>query len=125
MSNEICDVTCIVCPAGCRIHVIRDGDRVIEVSGNSCRRGAAYASQEAVAPQRTLTTSVRVSGGDFPLVSVKSFAPVPKAYLFDLVRATRSLVISAPIHVGDVVAKNLLGLNIDLVATRTVNRVAS
>jgi CxxC motif-containing protein len=124
MSNKACDVTCIVCPTGCRVHVIVDGDGVIEVSGNSCRRGTAYASQEAIAPQRTLTTSVRVIGGDFPLASVKSVTPVPKARLFDLVRAARLLVTAAPVHVGDVVAKDVLGLGIDLVATREVGRTS-
>jgi CxxC motif-containing protein len=122
MSNEVCDVTCIVCPVGCRIRVIREGDRIIEVSGNSCRRGEVYASQEAVAPLRTLTTSVRVVGGDFPLASVKSLMPVPKACLFELMKAARSVVVTAPIRVGDIVARDVLGLDIDLVATREVGR---
>jgi CxxC motif-containing protein len=122
VSNEVCDVTCIVCPTGCKIHVVKDGDQIIEVSGNSCRRGEAYASQEAVAPQRTLTTSIRVVGGDFRLASVKSLTPVPKGRLFDIVKAARSLVATAPIHVGDVLARNVLGLGVDLVATRAVGK---
>ena len=120
MSEDICDVTCIVCPTGCKIRVIKDDGRVVEVSGNSCRRGEAYASQEAIAPKRTLTTSIRVTGGDFALVSVKSLIPVPKSCLFDVMKSARLLVAAAPIHVGDIVATDVLGLGIDLVATRAV-----
>jgi len=120
MSEDICDVTCIVCPTGCKIRVIKDDGRVVEVSGNSCRRGESYASQEAIAPKRTLTTSIRVTGGDFALVSVKSLMPVPKSCLFDIMKSARLLVVTAPIRVGDIVAANVLGLGIDLVATRAV-----
>jgi CxxC motif-containing protein len=123
MSAEICTVTCIVCPAGCRIRVLKEGARITEVTGNTCRRGEAYASQEAVAPQRTLTTSVKAVDGDFPLVSVRSLGPVPKGRLFDLMGAVRSMTVTAPIHVGDAVARNVLGLGIDLVATRAVGRL--
>ena len=122
MSDDICDVTCIVCPTGCKIRVIKEDGRVIEVSGNSCRRGEAYASQEAIAPKRTLTTSIRVVGGDFSLVSVKSLMPVPKSCLFDIMKSARLLVAAAPIRVGDIVATDVLGLGIDLVATRAVAR---
>ncbi len=123
MSTEICNVTCIVCPTGCRIRVLKEGARILEVSGNTCRRGEAYASQEAVAPQRTLTTSVKAVDGDFPLVSVRSVGPVPKGRLLDLMNAVRSMTVTAPVHVGDIVAKNVLGLGIDLMATRDVGRL--
>lgn len=93
------------------------------MSGNTCRRGEAYASQEAVAPQRTLTTSVKAVDGDFPLVSVRSVGPVPKGRLLDLMNAVRSMTVTAPVHVGDIVAKNVLGLGIDLMATRDVGRL--
>lgn len=122
MNSEVCEVTCIVCPTGCRVHVIKEGNRVIEVSGNACKRGEVYASQEAVAPRRTLTTSIKVTGGDFALVSIKSAAPVPKGRLFDLMKAVQKLQTTAPIRVGDIVVHNVLGLGVDLVATRAVRK---
>jgi len=124
MNEEICNVTCIVCPTGCKIRVVKQDERVVEVSGNSCKRGEAYASQEAIAPKRTLTTSIRVLEGDFHLVSVKSLAPVPKSCLLDVMKSARLMVATAPIRVGDVVATNVLGLGIDLIATRAVDRVS-
>ncbi len=122
MSTEVCEVTCIVCPTGCKVRVVKEETRVIEVSGNTCKRGEAYAAQEAVAPRRTLTTSIKVVGGDFALVSVKSAAPVPKGRLFDLMAAVQKLRTAAPIRVGDVVVHDVLGLGIDLVATRAVHK---
>ncbi len=119
----MCEVTCIVCPTGCKVRVVKEGTRVIEVSGNTCKRGEAYAAQEAVAPRRTLTTSIKVIGGDFALVSVKSAAAVPKGRLFDLMAAVRKLRATAPIRVGDVVVHDVLGLGIDLVATRAIHKV--
>lgn len=122
MNTEVCEVTCIVCPTGCKVRVVKEGTRVIEVSGNTCKRGEAYAAQEAVAPRRTLTTSIKVTGGDFVLVSVKSAAPVPKDRLFDLMKAVQKLQTTAPIQVGDVVVHDVLGLGVDLVATRAVHK---
>ncbi len=122
MSREIRDVTCIVCPTGCRIRVTKEGTTVLDVTGNTCRRGAAYASQEAVAPQRTLTTSVSVRRGELPLVSVKSSVPVPKERLAELMGVVRCAVVDAPVVVGDIVVHHPLGLDADLVATRCVRR---
>ncbi|HWQ21129.1 MAG TPA: DUF1667 domain-containing protein [Clostridia bacterium] len=124
MNTEVCEVTCIVCPTGCKVRVVKEGTRVIEVSGNTCKRGEVYAAQEAVAPRRTLTTSIKVTGGDFALVSVKSAAPVPKGRLFDVMKAVQKLQMTAPIQVGDVVVHDVLGLGVDLVATRAVHRTA-
>jgi CxxC motif-containing protein len=104
------------------VRVVKEGNKVIEVSGNTCKRGEAYAAQEAVAPQRTLTTSIKVTGGDFTLVSVKSAAPIPKARLFDIMKAVQKLQTAAPIHVGDIIVHDVLGLGIDLVATRVVRK---
>jgi CxxC motif-containing protein len=122
MNNEVCEITCIVCPTGCKVRVVKEGSDVIEVSGNTCKRGKSYASQEAVAPQRTLTTSIKVTGGDFALVSVKSAAPVPKARLFDIMKVVQKLQTAAPIHVGDIIVHDVLRLGIDLVATRAVRK---
>ncbi|MHB8105874.1 MAG: DUF1667 domain-containing protein [Candidatus Cryosericum sp.] len=122
MNNEVCEVTCIVCPTGCKVRVVKEGSDIIDVSGNTCKRGESYASQEAVAPQRTLTTSIKVRGGDFRLVSVKSAAPVPKGRLFDLMEVVQKCETTAPIRVGDVVVHDVLGLGIDLIATRAVHK---
>lgn len=122
MSSTARIITCIVCPEGCKVSVSMGGDTITGVSGHGCKRGLAYARQEAVAPMRTLTTSVRVVGGVQPLVSVKTSAPIPRERLRDVMACVRPCCVSAPVRQGEAVLTNVLGLGVDLVATRTVER---
>ena len=48
------ELTCIVCPMGCRITVENAGGEY-RVSGNTCKRGETYAIQAITCPMRTLT----------------------------------------------------------------------
>ena len=48
-------ITCINCPVGCRMEVVHEGETVISVTGNTCKRGDTYARQECVAPLRMVT----------------------------------------------------------------------
>ena len=43
MKTEI--ITCINCPVGCRMEVTHEGEEVLSVKGNTCKRGDAYARQ--------------------------------------------------------------------------------
>ena len=51
------ELTCINCPMGCRITVTMEGDDIIAVEGNTCKRGFVYACNEVKSPVRTVTTS--------------------------------------------------------------------
>jgi len=44
-------LTCIVCPLGCELVVTLEENRVLEVRGNTCKRGEAYA-QTSVPTQK-------------------------------------------------------------------------
>ena len=46
------ELTCIVCPLGCRMTVEKDGDNFI-VTGNTCPRGKEYAVKELTNPSYT------------------------------------------------------------------------
>lgn len=122
MSRQEKEIICIVCPIGCRIHVAVNDGQISELAGNACRRGADYAFREAAAPQRVLTTSIGVDGGTLPLVSVRSNKAVPKECMLDVVAAIRSIVVPAPVAAGSVVVYNVLGMGVDIVATRTVEK---
>jgi CxxC motif-containing protein len=115
------EMTCIVCPVGCRLMVeMADGKYV--VTGNGCRRGADYAVQEATNPMRTLTSLVKIAGGGEPLCPVKTSAPIPKAMIGAALDAVRAARADAPVKVGDVVIKNIAGTGADLVATANRGR---
>lgn len=111
---------CIGCPLGCRLELDAvDGD-VLEVRGNSCKKGVTFAHQEHVDPRRVVTTTVAIDGAAWPRLPVKTTADVPKAMVRDVCRALRDVSVHAPIQRGDVVVRNVRGTGVDVVATRTM-----
>ena len=117
------ELTCICCPMGCNLRVELDGERIISVTGNSCKRGEEYARQECVAPVRVITASVPVVGGKLARVSVKTAAPVPKNRIFDVMDAIRTITAKAPVHIGDALCENIAGTGVKLVATRSTEKI--
>lgn len=117
------EITCTVCPIGCKIFVRTDGSKFELVGGNKCKQGVDYARSEALNPRRMLATSVLVNGGCWPLVSVKSSKPVPKEKIFDVLKEIRKLSVDAPVESGQVILKNVSGTGIDIVSTKTINKL--
>lgn len=111
------DLTCIRCPMGCQLHVELQDGKVVSVSGNTCKRGEDYARTEAVAPVRTVTSTVRALGGERCVVAVKTVPDVPKDKIFDVMEAVRGLSVTAPVHIGDVLIHHVAGTDSDLVAS--------
>ena len=119
-ATDIAAYTCICCPLGCRIEVALDENgQVSEVSGYPCKRGADYAAQEAVAPERMVTAVLCVSGCLEP-VSVKTQRPVPKAAMKDVLAAVAALRLDAPVAAGDVLIEDVCGTGVAVVATKSV-----
>jgi len=115
------ELTCIVCPIGCPLRVTVVPGNDVRVEGALCQRGVEYARQEIVEPRRIVMTVVRVRGGDLPVVSVKTSAPIPKECIEKVMMATASLEVEAPLEVGSVVLEDICGAK--LVATRSVRKI--
>ena len=115
-------IICITCPQGCLITVRGDAEKgVVEsVEGFSCKRGKEYAETEFTHPSRILTSSVRVEGGDAPLVAVRTRTAIPKELLFKGMEEIRGITLTAPVHCGDVIVKDFLGTGVDLIASGSV-----
>jgi len=111
---------CVRCPVGCKIEIELHGEKVEKIKGNRCPRGIEYVKEELKEPRRIVPTSVKVMGGNYPIVSVKTSAPIPKKHIPDLMKLVKKLRIRAPVQLGDVILKNLFNTGVDLVATRTV-----
>ena len=112
------EMTCIVCPIGCRMTVSLENGKVVEVTGNACNRGPAYAIDECTAPKRMLTTTVLINqNGKHMPVPVKTKSPIPKELLFDAMQAINAVTLDAPASRGDIVVANLLGTGIDVILT--------
>ncbi len=103
--------------------IVLEKDGEIIVKGNLCPRGKEFAVEELKNPERILPTSVKVVGGDQPLVSVKTSKPIPKSRIFDVMEEIKKVEVRAPVEIGDVILKNVLNLGADVIATREV-RVA-
>ena len=116
------EFVCIICPNGCRIKVEYEGTNIKNIKGDECPKGKEYVKNEITNPLRVFTGSVLVESGDFSLVSVKTPSPIPKKYLKKIGEITRRIKAEAPIEIGQMVASNLLGEKIDLVATRNVEK---
>jgi CxxC motif-containing protein len=113
------ELICIQCPLGCHLSVEHDGTKIQVVTGHECKRGLVYAEKEIFQPQRTVTTTVAVQGSYFPLLPVKTDAPVPKSLTQDIVKTLSALVVEAPVKSGDIVLSDALGTGSNIVATRS------
>lgn len=117
---EIRTLTCISCPMGCPLTVEMDGDEIISVTGNTCKRGDVYARKEVTAPTRIVTSTVKVTNGSADMVSVKTKTDIPKDKIFDCVKCLKGVSVEAPVHIGDVIVPNAAGTGVDIVATKDV-----
>ena len=77
---------------GCPLVVTMDGGEVISVTGNTCKRGEIYGRKEVTNPTRIVTSTVRV----------------------------KTVEVAAPVHIGDVIMKDVAGTGVDVVATKNV-----
>ena len=112
------NMTCILCPRGCAM-TVRGEVGGLQVVGNSCPKGQEYAINECTNPVRTVTSTVRVSNREDTMVSVKTAAPVPKEKMMEVMAALRSITVSAPVKIGDVVLTGVFGT--DIIVTKEID----
>ncbi len=117
-ARERSEYLCIGCPLGCRLEVEEEASGEVEVRGNSCKRGLEFARQEHTDPRRMVATTIRVEGGLWARLPVRTRDAVPKAQVLPLCRALHALTLTAPVALGAVVLTDALGTGIDVVASR-------
>ena len=115
-------LTCIGCPLGCSLTAVPTADG-FDITGYTCKRGLEYAKKELTRPERTVTSTVRVSGGKANVVSVRTATDVPKDAIFQVMEAINALVVPAPVKIGDVLCENIAGPGVALTATKGVAKV--
>lgn len=112
------NIICITCPKGCHLQVDENNDYA--VTGNNCPRGAEYGKNELLHPVRVITSTVRISGASIPRLPVKTDKPLPKERMFDCMDLINRLHIQSPVQVGQILAENLFGTGVNLVAAKTL-----
>ena len=110
------ELTCIVCPRGCRLTIDDD----LNVTGNSCPRGAIYAKDELTNPKRMITSFMRVKNRENCVVSVKTSTSIPKGMIFQVMEEINKVGVNAPTKIGDVAIKDVLGTGADIIITKNV-----
>jgi len=113
------NLTCIECPTGCTITVVVENGKVLQLDGYGCRRGHDYAVAEVEHPERILTTTVLARGLSVRMLPVRTNRPIPRGLMAQAMDVIRMVTVTSPVHVGDAIVEDLLGLGIDVIATRT------
>ena len=120
--NKENTITCIMCPVGCKIRVT-ENEEGYQIKGAACSNGEEYALQELSSPKRIVMSVIPCRHSTIPTVAVKTSQPVPKEAMFHVMNALSTVVIEAPVHVGDVLVQNIAGLHVDIIATRNAERI--
>ena len=117
-------IICIKCPKGCEIITTYDGNEITELFGNSCSLGPVYAEKELNNPERTITTTVKILNALVPLIPVWSENPVEKASVIDIVKFLKNKVVYAPVQKGQILFKNILNKNINIISSCSVEKIS-
>ena len=48
---------------------------------------------------------------------------IPKARIFDVMREINRQTLTAPVRIGDVVIRNVLGLDSDVIVTKNIDKI--
>jgi len=115
-------LTCIICPVGCRARVTIENGKITTIEDLECPRGDEYVRRELEAPVRDFFTTVKIKGAIIPMLPVRSTQPIPKDKIMDCVLELARVVVDAPVQAGEIIVKNPLGLGVDIVATRDLDR---
>lgn len=117
MKDQVREMTCIVCPNGCRMTVTVHGGE-ITVTGNTCKKGEQFAREEMTHPMRTISSTVATSFPHFPRLPVKTKDVIPKEDIFKAMEKINEVVVTEKVRVGDVIIPDVCGT--DIVATEDI-----
>ena len=105
------ELTCIVCPMGCKLKAEISDGKVISVTGNTCPRGEKYAQSEITNPMRVITTTVRTEDGR--ILSVKTAGEVAKDKVFNYMKEINALHPDTDrCNIGDIIHTLDNGVNV-------------
>ena len=119
---DVKELTCIVCPVGCRLRATIEGD-AITIEGNTCARGKKYGLDELCSPVRMLTSTVKVDGVFLPRLPVRTRGPIPKGRIEDVLLSLKAVKVEAPVIMGQVILEDAAGTGVEVIASRPMDRI--
>ena len=114
---------CVCCPNGCLLTTHKESDGSYTVTGNKCPKGESYAIAEMSAPKRNISSLIRITGGRDVVIPCKTSSEIPKNMIMEVMDSINAMSVSAPVHVGDVLIRNVCGTGVDIVATNDMPAV--
>jgi CxxC motif-containing protein len=113
------EFTCIVCPNGCSLHY---DEATHTCTGNRCPRGAKYAENEVTHPMRSLTSTVRTSLPEYPVISVRTSIEVPKGMIPEVMKEINKVLVKEYLPINGIVIKNVLNTGADIITTAPMKK---
>lgn len=93
----------------------------LEVTGNSCPKGEAFARSEITNPMRVLTTTVVIRSRNEKMLPVRTQDPIPKSSMAAAMNYIKNVRVKAPVEVGDIIVSDLADTGVPLIATKRVS----
>jgi CxxC motif-containing protein len=70
-----------------------------------------------------VTSTVRISGAELASLPGQDRPAGPKGKMFDIMTSINEVRLVAPVHIGDVVIKNVCSTGVDVVVTRNMEKI--
>jgi CxxC motif-containing protein len=104
---------------GCSLEV---DEKLMNVTGNKCKRGTDYAQEEIRAPKRVVTATACLTENSASVrrVPVKTDSPCPREKIPALLNDIYKIKVSLPVKNSDILIADWNGEGINVIATRTL-----
>jgi CxxC motif-containing protein len=116
--------TCVTCPVGCEVDVEVQDSSILSMKGNRCDKVKEFVLQELKEPMRVLTTTVRIEGAKYAMLPVRTDKTVPKRLFKQAIEMLADINLQAPVHMSDVIVKDVAGSGANIIATRTMDLIS-
>ena len=110
---------CTGCPASCMVELVMEGNKITDVRGAKCARGAQILREQMQHPVRVFTGTVKKEEPDgmCHLIPVFTSAAVPVSEQMRIAKLCRSIKVSGSVHSGQIIRENIGGTGADLLAS--------
>ncbi|UCH01972.1 MAG: DUF1667 domain-containing protein [Candidatus Bathyarchaeota archaeon] len=117
------EITCIICPIGCRATVVLRGENIVSINNLECPRGKPYIINEIKAPVRDFFSIVKIEGASIPVLPIRTTGPIPKEKMLDCMVELAKIVVKAPIKIGNIIVENFCNLGVDVISTKDLDAI--
>ena len=97
-------------------------DEVLQRRDGYTQEEVDEARQEILDPRRTVTSTVKTEKSMSHRLPVKTVPEVPKDMIAAVMSEIHKIRVAPPVHINDVIARNIAGTGSDLVATDNLLR---